>query len=129
VWLPSSRQYYGNYDVDGVEVGFSTVEIETEADTIETYGRGPWEHYSLVVCGPYQIPVVALELRLITELARRRPDRSGPLVEHMRMHGCDLPYLRRGFGGGRLPADTIQEAEEALRGAPFRRIASAPTDR
>lgn len=25
-WLPEARQYYANYDVGGVEVGFSTVE-------------------------------------------------------------------------------------------------------
>ena len=43
-WLECSRQYYGNYEVNGVEIGISTVEVDSDADTIETFGRGPWEH-------------------------------------------------------------------------------------
>ena len=40
-WLAQTQQYYGNYEVNGVEVGISTVEVASEADTIETFGRGP----------------------------------------------------------------------------------------
>jgi hypothetical protein len=89
-FLPGSRQYYSNYNVNGVEIGFSTVEVESDSDVIETMGRGPWEHYVLVPCGSYQIPAVTLELRLITELYRDRPDRYNPLIE----------YLQDQFGGG-----------------------------
>jgi hypothetical protein len=45
VWMPEARQYYAEYEVNGVGVGFSTVEVETESDGIECLGRGPWEHY------------------------------------------------------------------------------------
>jgi hypothetical protein len=105
-WLPEARQYYANYLVNGVEVGISTVEVETEAETIETYGPGLWEvHYSLLPCGPYQVPTVDLELRLITELYRDRADRYTPIIEYLRDHGCDLDLVRRGLSGAGLPQD------------------------
>jgi len=108
-WLPDMRQYYANYRVSTVEVGLSTVEIETEADFIETYGPGPWQkHYSLLSCGPYQVPTVDLELRLITEIYRDRPDRYTPLIAYLGERGCDLDLVRRGLSGGRLPADLVE---------------------
>ncbi len=103
VWLPDSRQYYAGYDVHGVEVELSTVEIDSDADTIETFGRGPWEHYVLIPCGRYAVPTVALELRLITELYRNRPDRIRPLIEFMRTHGCDQGFIGRGIAAAGLP--------------------------
>lgn len=96
-WLADTRQYYANYTVNGVEVGLSTVEIESGADTIETFGRGPWEHFVWLTCGPYSVPTVALELRLITELYRGRPDRSEPILQYMQAHGCDMALIRRGL--------------------------------
>lgn len=102
-WLAEMQQYYGNYDVNGVEVGISTVEIESAADTIETFGRGPWEHFTLLPCGPYLVPTVALELRLITELYRQRPDRYQPLICFLREKGCDVDLVRRGIVAAGLP--------------------------
>jgi hypothetical protein len=96
-WLAETRQYYANYIVNGVEVGLSTVEIESGADTIETFGRGPWEHFAWLTCGPYRVPTVALELRLITELYRGRPDRSEPILQYMQAHCCDMALIRRGL--------------------------------
>lgn len=96
-WLAETQQYYGNYEVNGVEVGISTVEVVSDADTIETFGRGPWEHFTLLPCGGYAVPTVALELRLITELYRNRPDRYQPLLQFMQEHGCDLDLVRRGL--------------------------------
>jgi hypothetical protein len=101
-WLAESRQYYANYEVRGVEVGISTVEVESEKDTIETFGPGPWVHYVLLPCGPYRVPTVVLELRLITELWRGRADRVQPIVRHLRANGCDMALLRRGMAA-RLP--------------------------
>ena len=102
-WLPDNHQYYANYLVNGVEVGISTVELETDSDAIETYGPGPWEcHYVLLPCGPYLVPTVALELRLITEMYRDRPERYQPIIQHLRVHGCDLDLVRRGLAIGRL---------------------------
>jgi len=116
-WLPHARQYYANYNVRGVEVGLSTVEIETDSDVIETYGPGPWEkHYTLLACGPYHVPTVNLELRLITELYRDRPDRYTPLIAYLREHGCDLDLVRRGLGVGQLPQETVQDVLRQLGG-------------
>jgi hypothetical protein len=116
-WLQVTRQYYANYEVNGVEVGFSTVEIESEADTIETFGRGPWEHFVLIPCGPYAVPTVALELRLATELLRDRPDRYRPIIRHMRANGCDSDLLRRALGCDRPDAPALPQAvqEDVLR--------------
>ena len=55
-WLPAARQYYGSYDVHGVTVEFSTVNIASDEDTRETCGRGPWERYVALPCGPYTVP-------------------------------------------------------------------------
>lgn len=102
-WMAGSRQYYANYEVCGVEVGISTVEVDSDTDTRETFGRGPWERFALLPCGRHTVPTIALELRLITELFRNRPERYLPLMEHMRRHGCDLEFLRRGLEVAEIP--------------------------
>lgn len=104
-WLPDTQQYYANYTVKKVEVGISTVEIESDIDIIETFGRGPWEHFKVLPCGRYQVPTVALELRLITEIYRDRPDRYEPLIEFMRAQGCDVDLVQRGIAAAGLPED------------------------
>ena len=122
-WLAETRQYYGNYEVNGVEVGISTVEVASDADTIETFGRGPWEHFTLLACGRYAVPTVALELRLITELFRNRPDRYQPLIQFMQSHGCDLDYIRRGIVAAGLPQTMQDDVLNRLREAPFKAVA------
>lgn len=102
-WLTGSRQYYGNYEVNGVEVGISTVEVARDTDTRETLGRGPWERFTFLPCGRHSVPTVALELRLITELVRNRPDRYRPLIEHLQRQGCDIEFVRRGLVEAGLP--------------------------
>ncbi|TXK35626.1 hypothetical protein FR742_41255 [Nonomuraea sp. C10] len=59
---------------------------------MECIGRGPWQHYVLVPCGPHRVPVVRLELRLATELLRDRPDRYEPLIAR---RGFDPDLLER----------------------------------
>jgi len=113
-YLPAARQYYGNYEVDGVEVGISTVEWETDSDGIECLGRGPWEHYHLVPCGPYTVPAVALELRLVSELCRGRPDRYGPLLAHLRAHGGDAALVCRGLAARGFDSQRQQEIVRQL---------------
>jgi hypothetical protein len=96
-WLEDARQYYANYEVGGVEVGLSTVEIETDSDVFETIGRGPWEHFSYIPCGLHSVPTVSLELRVATELYRNRPDRYTPILQYLSEHGCDVSLIRRGM--------------------------------
>ena len=117
-WMPDDRQYYADYEVNGVGVGISTVEVETESDGLECVGRGPWEHYVPVSCGPYTIPAVALELRLVSELARNRPDRYTPLIQYMQVNGCDTELVRRGMEARRLSQTLQEKVLRQLREAP-----------
>ncbi|MFC8258010.1 hypothetical protein ACFUNF_10335 [Streptomyces sp. NPDC057291] len=98
VWLPDARQYFARFEVAGIEVEISTVETSTDTGTLECVGRGPWEHFVRVGMGRHLVPAVGLELRLVTELVRDRPDRYEPLMEHMRLRGADLPLLRKAMG-------------------------------
>jgi hypothetical protein len=70
----------------------------------------------MLPCGPYQVPTVNLELRLITEVYRNRPDRIRPLTAHLRAHGNDLDLVRRGLGVGRLPQETVEDVLRRLGG-------------
>jgi hypothetical protein len=74
VWLPEARQYFTHFAVEGIDVGASTVEVPVDTDAFECIGRGPWEHWVDVRFGRYGVPSVRLELRLISELVRDRPD-------------------------------------------------------
>ena len=116
-WLAQTQQYYGNYEVNGVEVGISTVEVPSDLDIIETFGRGPWEHFTLLPCGSHTVPTVALELRLLTELYRDRPDRYEPLIEFMRLNGCDVDFMQRGLAAIGLPPDRQGEVLGRLKRA------------
>jgi len=117
-WMPDARQYYAQYEVNGVAVGTSTVEIQTESDGLECVGQGPWKHYVLVSCGPYTIPAVSLELRLVSELTRNRPDRYAPLIQHMQVKGCDAELVRRGMEARKLSQALQEEVLNQLRGVP-----------
>jgi hypothetical protein len=74
-YLDQAKQYYAEYMVNEVDVGFSTVEWETGEDGLECVGPGPWRHFTSIPCGSYRIPTVDLELRLVSELLRERPER------------------------------------------------------
>ncbi|GIM91582.1 hypothetical protein [Paractinoplanes toevensis] len=87
-WLPAARQYFAHLDVGEIEVGLSTVEAPATPEM-----RGAWEHYVELAVGRHVVPAVALELRLASELARERPDRIEPIVEHLRAHGADIGLL------------------------------------
>ncbi|MCK2214452.1 hypothetical protein MF672_011720 [Actinomadura sp. ATCC 31491] len=102
-WLPESSQYFAGFAVNGVRVELSTVERPTDADALECAGTGPWQHHVLIGCGPHQVPVVRLELRLATELLRDRPDRYLPLLRHLSTHGFDPALLHRATTACHLP--------------------------
>ncbi|MEU6723576.1 hypothetical protein ABZ917_07700 [Nonomuraea wenchangensis] len=113
-WLPEASQYFANYDVNGVAVGMSTVEKQADSDGMECVGDGPWQHYILIRCGSHRVPVVRLELRLITELLRDRPDRYEPLLDHMGSHGFDSALLQRAMTARRLPAERQRLVHDLL---------------
>ena len=105
-WMPDASQYFARLRAQGIPVELSTVEIETDRDTMECFGTGPWEHFDLIACGTGSVPAVASELRLLTEVSRGRTDRSQPIAEHLRVMGCDRALLERGLADiGASPAD------------------------
>ncbi|MHB1355540.1 MAG: nucleotidyltransferase family protein [Anaerolineae bacterium] len=119
-WLAESQQYFSSYVVHGIQVEFNTVEVTSGLDTIETYGRGPWEHFTLIPCGSYAIPTIRLELRLMTELFRNRPDRYSPLLQFMQVNGCDVNFIQRGIVVMGLSKAMQDDVLEKLKGAPSR---------
>ena len=94
-WLAEDRQYFARFNLGGVDVEFSTVEWPVDTDTSECTGSGPWKHYVNIAIGPYLVPTVGLELRLVSELVRNRPDRYRPLIGHIRQRGGDLDLVHR----------------------------------
>ena len=104
VWLAGDHQYFCNYDVEGVEVGASTVEIDTGYDTTETLGTGPWRHFVEVLLGAHRVPAVRLELRLAARGAtpaafERRCIPSGCVAPRSHTHG----YARSSRLASRAP--------------------------
>lgn len=96
-WIADAHQYFAGVNAAGVSIELSTVETETENDTTECCGAGQWRYFDPVVCGSTTVPAVATALRLITELTRSREVRYRPIIDHLRLDGCDLPLIRRGL--------------------------------
>ena len=113
-WLAGDRQYFCNYEVAGVEVGASTVEIDVSHDTAETLGAGPWRHFRDVPVGARRVPAVRLELRLATEILRRRRERSEPLISFLRTHGCDTHLVARALSNAGVPKRTRERVVATL---------------
>ena len=90
--LEGCGQYFASFHVDGIHVEVSTVEFVTESDFKEVTGQGPWMHQCSFDLGEAAVPVVALELRLATELIRNRADRYLPLIQHFKQTG-ETPLL------------------------------------
>jgi hypothetical protein len=115
-WLGDAGQYYARLDTRGVSVELSTVEIDTDTDTAECAGSGPWVHFDRVDCGDFSIPTVALELRLVTEVARGRADRVEPIRAYLRSNHCDLALIERGLVARSVPRDEIDALVGSLAG-------------
>jgi hypothetical protein len=83
-WIAETQQYFARMHAAGVAIELSTVEIESDLDTMECFGVGPWRHFDLLTCGGRPVPAVATELRLITEIddvARTATNRSSTTCE------------------------------------------------
>lgn len=107
IWLDYAGQYFARLIVDGVTVELSTVEIEADTDARECVGSGPWVHFDLVPCGARAVPTVALELRLVTEVARRRTDHAAKIMAHFCSHPCDVALVERGLLAHSTPPDEV----------------------
>jgi hypothetical protein len=115
IWLADARQYYVRFAVEGIDVGFSTVEWPADTDTFECAGSGPWEHYVNIAIGTHLVPAVSLELRLVSELVRNRPDRFRPLISHLRQHGGDLDLVHRSMHDRGVDPLLQQQVRDQLR--------------
>jgi hypothetical protein len=93
-WLPDARQYFARFRVEQIGVEISTLEWSADTNTSEWIGRSLWEHYVQIKLGAHIVPATCLELQLVTEHIRNRPDRYLPLVEHMQVHGADLQLVQ-----------------------------------
>lgn len=114
IWFPGSRQYFARYAINGAIVEFSTVESDTNDDWHECVGRGPWESPIHIPCGEYLIPTVAVELRLLTELSRQRPERYQPILSYMRTHPCNVAFVQRGMIAHHIPQELQDEVMASL---------------
>jgi hypothetical protein len=81
--------------VDGVKTELSTLEWETDSDAVECIGSGPWDHFSLVPIDSVAAPVVAFELRIVSELVRSRTEQFTAIATFLRRNGCDIQLVRR----------------------------------
>ena len=108
-WIADAQQYFARLQLGAVTIELSTVEVESDADGFECFGEGPWRYFDLVPCGDGTVPAVASELRLITEISRGRDDRSGPIVDHLRVVGCDIALIRRGLARAGVTPDAIAQ--------------------
>jgi hypothetical protein len=114
-WHPDDRQYFTRFQVSEIDVEASTVEVPTDTDTFECIGRGPWEHYVDLDFGKHTVPAVVLELRLVSELVRNRPDRYLPLIEHIRSHSADLQLTHRAMSDRGVDPQLQQRILDQLR--------------
>ena len=56
-WIAGSNQYFARMQDGEVTIELSTVEIESDADTMECFGEGPWRYFDVVPCGARTVPV------------------------------------------------------------------------
>jgi hypothetical protein len=118
-WSPRPNvtgQYWCRYDVDGICVEASTVEVTTESDCIEVSGSGPWTHYVSIQVGACLVPTVRTELRLATELSRHRVQKYKPIVDWMTKNGCDLTLVKRAMSARGVPAERQHDVVSRLTG-------------
>ncbi|MCP3015977.1 hypothetical protein NGM33_21860 [Nocardiopsis dassonvillei] len=107
-WIEPSRPYFACYDLDGVGFSFSTVEQPCDDCGWECRGPGPWRHHVAVDVGGHRVDCVRLELRLVTEFLRGRPDRYRPVLAHLGEHGADLRLLRRSMVVCGVPEEFVE---------------------
>lgn len=108
-WLPDARQYFAAFSIGGARIEASTVEWPTEVGFLEAIGSGPWTYFTQISIGAARIPTIAIELRLATELRRRRSDRIGAIAGWMRSNPYDPELLEKAMTAQNIDPD-IQRA-------------------
>lgn len=115
-WIdtPFGSQYIADYHIGRVLIEFSTVELSVPDPSYvaECAGDAPWLHFDSVDIEGYAIPVVASELRLLSDVMRRRADRWLPIASFLAQHGYDERLMSAVMA--RLPSALQAEVREAL---------------
>ena len=117
-WLdtPFGGQYIADYEVRGVQVEFSTVELsDAEPDSSfvsECAGDAPWRYFDTIDVEGYAVRLVASELRLLSELNRGRDDRWRPIAAFLSEHGYDERLLGAAMAG--VSPELVAEAQHAV---------------
>ncbi|MGI5241274.1 hypothetical protein [Dactylosporangium sp. CA-139066] len=104
-WLAAASQYYASFEVEGFKVEASTVEYAAAGDTFECAGTGPWKHFVELPVAHHVVPAVRLELRLVTELVRDRPDRYEPLLAYLSSRDPDVALIERAMRDREVAAE------------------------
>lgn len=111
---PEFAQYFSAFELSGVRVELSTVE-STRGNTLpfgECAGDAPWENFDVALVEGFEVPLVASELRLLTEVARFRPANWKPIGAHLARHGYDNELFTRALLT--LPAELQQVMRDAV---------------
>jgi hypothetical protein len=115
-WIdtPFGGQYIADYDVGGVLVEFSTVELSVPDPSYvaECAGDAPWLHFDTIDVEGYAVLVVASELRLLSDVIRGRADRWLPIAWFLSEHGYDERLLSAAMA--RVPSELGAEVRQAL---------------
>jgi hypothetical protein len=116
-WIenPFFGQYFAEFDVAGTRVSFSTVEAHAAHPVAiaECIGDAPWAHFDIVDIGGPWVPLVASELRLLSEVERGRQDRWRPIGSHLAHHGFDHTLLAAAAES--LPPELASVMRDAVR--------------
>ena len=111
---PFGGQYISDYRIGGVPIQISTVELSDPDPgyVAECAGDAPWLHFDTIDIDAYAIPVVASELRLLSDVIRGRTDRWRETASFLATHGYDDRLLSDALA--RLPAALQAEVRETL---------------
>lgn len=116
-WLenPGFGQYFTEFDLSGVRVELCTVE-PMPGGTLpfgECAGSAPWAYFDVVLVEGHRVPLVASELRLLSEIARFRPDHWRPIAAHLAREGYDHDRFDAALEG--LPPELRHVMQDAVR--------------
>jgi hypothetical protein len=111
---PFGGQYIADYHVGTVLIEFSTVELSLPDPNYlaECAGDAPWLHFDSIDIEGYAVPVVASELRLLSDVMRGRADRWLPIASFLAKYGYDERLLSAAMA--RLPSELQAEVRETL---------------
>ena len=109
---PRFGQYFASFELSAVRIEFSTVESDSP-EFGECTGDAPWQHFDILELEGHRVPVVASELRLLSEITRFRPDRWQPIAAHLTRNGYDAELLATAIR--RLAPDLQATMRDAVR--------------